>query len=146
MCRTAHVFILLVLPASAWSDEAAAVKFVEKLGGQVERYKDAGGEPVLVVRLDRTEITDKGLKQLAGLKNVKVLNLYDTKVTDAGLKGLAALKDLEALDLRATPVTDKGLKELTPLKQLRQLLLDKGISDDAVTALQKALPDCKVIR
>ena len=45
------------------------------------------------------------------------------KVTDAGLKELTALKELQTLDLTGTQVTDSG-----------------------VAALQKALPDCKIIR
>jgi hypothetical protein len=44
-------------------------------------------------------------------------------VTDAGLKELAGLKSLQSLDLSRTKVTDAGLKEL-----------------------QKALPDCEIVR
>ena len=44
-------------------------------------------------------MTDAGLKELAGLKNLQSLNLDDTKVTDAGLKELAGLKSLQSLDL-----------------------------------------------
>ena len=43
-------------------------------------------------------------------------------MTDAGLKDLAALKKLESVNLVATKVTPEG-----------------------VTALQKALPKCKVV-
>jgi internalin A len=49
-------------------------------------------------------------------------NLSDTKVTNAGLKQLAGLKALQTLNLSGTEVTDAG-----------------------VAALQKALPDCKII-
>ena len=44
--------------------------------------------------------------------NVTALDLSRTQVTDAGLKELAGLKQLTTLDLRGAQVTDAGLKEL----------------------------------
>ena len=46
-----------------------------------------------------TNVTDKGLKQLSGLKSLKMLKLQDTNVTTAGLKELAGLKSLDSLCL-----------------------------------------------
>jgi hypothetical protein len=40
------------------------------------------------------------------------LRLNNTRITDAGLKELAGLKQLQELDLDNTRVTDKGRKEL----------------------------------
>ncbi|HEV3080227.1 MAG TPA: hypothetical protein VGY66_10625 [Gemmataceae bacterium] len=57
-------------------------------------------------------MTDAGLKELAGLKNLQTLELAGTAVTDTGLKELAGLKSLQRLNLTYTRVTDKGLKEL----------------------------------
>ena len=74
------------------------------------------------LNLSGTQVTDAGLKELAGLKNLHTLNLNFTPVTDAGLKELADLKNLHTLDLSFTAVTDAGLAEL-----------------------QKALPACKII-
>jgi internalin A len=43
-----------------------------------------------------TNVTDSGLKELAGLRNLHSLYLFGTKVTDAGLKELQkALPDCE---------------------------------------------------
>lgn len=67
------------------------------------------------------QVTDAGLKHLAGLSGLKELNLQGTKVTDAGLKHLTALTSLETLSLGKTQVTPGG-----------------------VAQLQKALPQCKV--
>ncbi len=47
-------------------------------------------------------MTDAGLKELAGLKNLQSLSLGRTKVTDVGLKELAGLKSLQTLDLYNT--------------------------------------------
>ena len=78
---------------------------------------------------DNEEITDAGLKELAGLKNLQRLDLSGTKITDAGLKELAGLKSLQTLDLAATQVTDAGLKELAGLKSLQSLNLARHEGD-----------------
>jgi hypothetical protein len=38
--------------------------------------------------LNRTGVTDAGLKDLTALKELRSLNLFETKVTDAGVKEL----------------------------------------------------------
>ncbi len=58
-------------------------------------------------------LTDLGLKHyLAAIESPTTLSLHHTQVTDAGLKELAGLKSLQTLDLSTTQVTDTGLKEL----------------------------------
>ena len=67
-------------------------------------------------------MTDAGLKELAGLKNLQSLNLAYTKVTDAGLKELAGAEELAIrCTFTHTKVTDAGLKELAGLKSLQTL-------------------------
>jgi hypothetical protein len=69
----------------------------------------------------------------------------DTQLTDAGLKELAGLANLQRLDLRHTKVTDAGLKDLTGFKRLKELRVGgTRITDAGVMQLQKALPQCKV--
>ena len=68
-------------------------------------------------------MTDAGLRELAGLKNLSTLDLAWTNVTDAGMKELAALKNLSTLDLSATKVTGAGMRELAALKDLTNLYL-----------------------
>jgi hypothetical protein len=46
------------------------------------------------------------------MKSLQFLNLQSTQVTDAGLKELAGLKSLQLLKLSGTQVTDAGLQEL----------------------------------
>ena len=111
----------LLTPTAAKADPAedGALKAIEQLGGQVERFQGA-----VWVRLPRTKVTDNDLKALAPIKNLEILDLSDTKVTDAGLKELAPLTKLKSLTLPNTHVTDAGLKELVALKES---LLDLGI-------------------
>ena len=91
--------------------------------------------------LSKTQVTDAGLEDLAGLKCLQWLNLSDTNVTDAGLKELTGLKSLQTLWLDGTNVTDRGLKKLAGLTSLQWLgLHDTYVTHAGVAELQKALP------
>jgi len=144
-------------PAFADPAEDNAVKFVEKLGGTIQRdtKSKAKVKPVTGVFLSKSEITDKGLQTLGGIKTLEVLDLGNaSKVTDAGMKQIAALKtvtdlrlekvgltdaglkdlaalDLVNLDLNGTSVTDAGVKELAGLKSLKKLQLTNTRITDA---------------
>jgi hypothetical protein len=80
-------------------------------------------DDIVSLALCRGPVTDAGLRELAGLKNLTWLDLRDTRVTDAGLKHLAGLKNLATLYLQDTQVTDAGVAEL-----------------------QRALPKCQIKR
>ena len=77
--------------------------------------------PPAAFGLHLPQVTDAGLKELAGLKSLQSLDLWGTQVTDAGLKELAGLQSLQTLYLAGTQVTDAGVAEL-----------------------QKALPGCQI--
>lgn len=78
--------------------------------GRGPRPKSA--EEVVSLALCRGPVTDSGLRELEGLKNLAWLDLRATHVTDAGLKELAALKKLVILLLQDTRVTNAGVAEL----------------------------------
>src|SRR5262249_23814159 len=138
---------LLVLGAAGRADEAAAVKMVEKLGGNVVRDQRVAGEPVVAVDLYDTQITDAGLRELKELNSLQELDLGRTAVTDIGLKELKGLKSLQRLSLFNTKVTDAGLKELKELKGLQRLgLYNTKVTDMGVKELKAALPGLKIIR
>jgi Leucine rich repeat len=147
--------------------EAAAEKAIKALGGRVTPE----GRAMIAVSFSGTKVTDKGLNDLAGLKNLQRLDLFDTGVTDAGLKELAGLKslrslglchtkvtdaglgelaglqNLEYLNLARTAVTDEGLKELAGLNNLQSLLLgETKVTDAGVAELRRALPKCTIQR
>jgi hypothetical protein len=52
------------------------------------------------------------MKVVGGLTGLKALYLDKTQVTDAGLKKLTGLKALEVLELLGTSVTDAGVDKL----------------------------------
>jgi hypothetical protein len=66
---------------------------------------------------------------------------------DAALVHFRALRDIELLDLTDTRVTDAGLVHLAALKQLKRLFLSATeVTDAGVAELQKALPNCEIVR
>ena len=75
------------------------------------------------VRVTRTQITNAGLVQLKGMTKLEELLLFCPKVTDAGLVHLTGLTNLQELGLGSTKVTDAGVADL-----------------------QKALPNCKIVK
>jgi internalin A len=110
--------------------EAPAFAFKEWREGTLSKLTPP--EKAFGLSLDYTEVTDAGLKELAGLKQLQSLDIGRCKgVTDAGLKELAGLKQLQTLDLGLTPVRGAGLKELAGLKQLQTLDLGECKVTDA---------------
>jgi hypothetical protein len=123
---------------------------------------DAIRELAKVRRLERlcvahTAVTGKGLKQLAGLKELSLdacpmgneamkevgtlteltyLRLVHCKsVGDEGIARLVELKKLDNLDLTGTAITDNGMRSVGRLRTLRTLTLfhtkigDKGVAE-----------------
>ena len=140
-------WVILCSSVPVWADDAEdnSIEFVEKLGGEVNPDSKRPGKPVIEVELASSRVTDAGLKELAGLKNLTTIELDFTLVTDAGLKELAGLKSLTTLELGYTKVTDAGLKELAGLKNLTTLKLSSTpVTGVGLKELQKALPKCKI--
>jgi hypothetical protein len=135
----------MAVPVLADEGEDKAVKTIKKLGGIFARDEKTKDKPIVSVDLGYTEMTDAGLKHVAGLKQLQTLDLRHTKVTDAGLEHLAGLKKLRVLNLRRTQVTDKGLEHLAGLKKLRTLsLYGTKVTDEGEADLRKALPDLEI--
>jgi hypothetical protein len=78
--------------------EHKAVKAIRKLDGEITRDEKAKGKPIVGVFLTGTQVTNAGLKHLAGLKQLQTLDLGGTKVTDKGKADLKkALPKLEII-------------------------------------------------
>jgi Leucine-rich repeat (LRR) protein len=97
----------------------------------------AGLKNLQSLDLGNTQVTDVGVKELGALKNLELLYLGRTQVTDVGLKGLLELENLESLNLVGTPVTDEGLRNVGALQNLQSLHLSfcKRVTDAGVKEL-----------
>ena len=75
-----------------------------------------------------------------------VLLVAKTRITDAGLLHIGRLANLQDLDLSLTAVTDIGLTHLKALSTLQSVTVWRTrVTDAGVRALQKALPNCRVL-
>ena len=114
------------------------------------RIGDAGlaaisGFKLNTLTVARTAITDRGLKQLSGMKGLAILDLAENQqITDAGLEDLVVLP-LINLNLSNTRITDAGLPHLKKLSKLQDLNLSAtGITEAGLADLKAALPNCKI--
>lgn len=72
--------------------------------------------------ISHTKITDKGLKPLNALKNLRVLIASDTALSDEGIAGLnpSSLSRLEELNLRGTKVSENIFEYLPNFRSLKK--------------------------
>jgi hypothetical protein len=83
------------------------------------------------------EVTDAGLRHLAGLPSLEYLDLTATAITDAGLQVLRHLPRLRTLSLAWNRVTETGIAVLAHCHELEQLNLwaSPAVGDAAIRAL-----------
>jgi tRNA A-37 threonylcarbamoyl transferase component Bud32 len=92
-----------------------------------------------------SRLTDDGLKAFTGLKQLRGLGADGTALTDTGLVHLKAFPGLESLGAGAPGVTDTGLKTLAELRTLKWLnLRGATVTADGVQDLHRALPECRI--
>jgi hypothetical protein len=70
--------------------------------------------PILWGRLtlDKTNVTDDGVRQLSKIPTLQRVFFEGTKITDAGLEIVAAIPPIRYIDVTDTPVTTRAIKEL----------------------------------
>jgi internalin A len=96
------------------------------------------------IQLTGPGITDDRLAELASLPGLKSILLQRTAVSDAGLRHFSGLSELESLMIHdAQGVTDAGLIPLARLPRLRSLYLRQAplVTDLAFANLREKLPD-----
>lgn len=92
------------------------------------------------------QVADAALTQLKGLTHLEALRLTRTHVTDAGLFHLKGLTSLKELWLNHTQVTDVGLVHLKELSNLETLILDDTNVSDAGVIHLKGLTNLKTLQ
>lgn len=87
-----------------------------------EGVKSLASEPIVGLRLENTQITDKALAGLSSMKDLEELSLRGCKnITDEGLKSLVGLRTFEFIDISDTNLSDKAFFYLGGCKQLRTI-------------------------
>jgi uncharacterized membrane protein len=80
-------------------------------------------EQVVWLNLERTKVTDEGMKTIAKLSKLRTLYLNYTTVGDEGLQPLENLPALSYLNLVGTKVSDRSAVVFGKMKQLDNLYL-----------------------
>lgn len=95
-------------------------------------------EVTALLLTDCTQVTDEGLLDLAGLKQLNALSLTGTQVTDAGLVHVAGMTNLVGFECGTKNVRGDGLVHLQTLPKLQSLHLNKGgITDEGLANIRK---------
>ncbi len=93
-------------------------------------------------------IGDVGAKELLAFKNLTTLSIggsvSDARITPVGLKQLLQLKKLTVLKIGPVILDDKLVRSLGAFQKLTVLELNADTGTPQYSALQKALPNCKL--
>ncbi|MNV59405.1 Leucine Rich repeats (2 copies) [compost metagenome] len=93
------------------------------------------------LNLANTNLDDKGMGVIAGLKNLVRINLTQTRITDRGLSLLKTINTLQYLNLTGTKITAKGLIGLKGLMGLQQVYLyQSSVNNTEEQELKKSFP------
>jgi Leucine-rich repeat (LRR) protein len=95
--------------------------------------------------LSRCHLSDAGIQNLSGCVELRYLDLSDNPyITDRSIKPLLALKNLRVLILSNTSMTNLGAKQFKQLK-LERLKLPQRVNQPAeLKAIQEAMPGIRV--
>ena len=98
--------------SAARSDEAEAVKTIEKAGGKITLDDKQPEKPAVAVIMWGPGFKVELLKDLKEMKSLQKLRIGGPWITDDGVKDLKELKNLQVLEIRSPKVTDAALKDL----------------------------------
>jgi hypothetical protein len=97
------------------------------------------------LRLDHTEVTDKGLEHIANLPGLKDLRVTNTGVTGAGLAKLKSLKNLRVLKASAIHDANKLVRALDGTKVLLATNLRRDRLSDSDVEILGRIPTLRTL-
>jgi len=111
--------------------------FLTKLTGQSQLRS---------LSLKNAGLKDNDLKLIAQIANLRDLTIGGNRdITNQGLAYLADCKELRKLQIKHIPIKPGCAEVLTKIKGLTLLLVSsRSFSDAEVSALHRALPECKI--
>lgn len=127
--------------------EHDVVALVESMDGVVKRNENGDVISVALIGSRSNQFSDQDLPRLAVFRHITLLNLTGCeKLTDNALRHLDRLPGLKTLFMNPQ-ISNMGLEHLGELRTLEKLyLFDCDVSDEAISTLQLALPNCEIKR
>lgn len=96
----------------------AALQTLARLGSRID-YTDR--DPHGIVDLSKSEVANDDLRELVFYPGFGALHLDRTHISDAGLRFIGQMSSLETLQLFDAIISDHGLKDLLGLTKLERL-------------------------
>lgn len=101
--------------------------------GQTKWLKDLDG--LRTVRGMGRNITDKGVRQIAKVRQMSSLTLLSCPITDAALVALRDCQSLRRLSFSSAEITPDGIRELRPLPSLSSLAIFSPVDEEFLQVL-----------
>src|ERR1022692_1152772 len=122
---------LMKMPSSLMSLDIEGAKFSDAgLGKLLKKQRFLRS---IIFTCSKAPITDRTLREMAALEDLRDLTLRETEITDAGVKEISKM-ELQTLVLQGSKITDAGLKEISKIEPL--FLLDLSNSEITDAGLQ----------
>jgi hypothetical protein len=156
----ALICVVLAVRSNRQHNRRVAIAKIESLGGKIgysSEWSKQSRDDTLVLAWMRggriAELPKIGpLARLFGdAPSTTVVSIYfneDGKLTDADLGSVLSLPEVQIILVGANPVTETGLMNLASLPDLKWVYLtgNTNVTDDGIARLQKALPNCCIVR
>ncbi|HVA46965.1 MAG TPA: hypothetical protein VNH11_11410 [Pirellulales bacterium] len=136
-----------MISAHLHGDPAALAKLRATFGPEVTSGHEitdeglrrlAGASRLRVLRLREAKVAGVAFRHLASLTRLEELSLYQTDFNDDGARCLAALPSIRILDLTATKITSSALADISTMSQLSSLSLwATAVDDDSLRHLAR---------
>ena len=119
-------------------EDRQAIENIERLGGRVYKQQQGRSEVVYSVSFAQLSVDARDLRTLLRFPDLSRLYFTESDLGDKGIKNIRGLKRLEFLDLMGTRITDDSLANVASLTSLKELVLARtAITDDGVKELSK---------
>lgn len=117
-----------------------------KTGFQGEALKFLVNCPMEVLELDETPITDRSMKYIGRMKNLKRLSIGFTGISDLGINQLGVMKDLEYINVRNdAKISNLLFKKLMTCKNLKYVCSNGTmITNNDCAKLAKLIPGVEI--
>jgi hypothetical protein len=123
--RAMAAVLLLTAGGTVRADDPDTLEVLQKLGAVIGFDKERPGQPAVSLRIRDVTLTPAGVKDIAGLAELREVTFEKAALWDGALKELAALPRLRKLSLRESTFDAADLRGLAGARALEELDLSR---------------------